>query len=167
MRGSSHSRSRSETRVPITVRKLRIMIIDPARYISWLCSERSKSGPVVGKPRTTATITDPDTMLGSNHPTVLMRGIQGHAHRILENQSDRVHALGPCRLHIFLRDLVQQIAPHDSDESGSSFGADDDHRNPQMGQQIGTFSQGPGGLLVAGGEQTAGGLCQNMSNLGT
>src|SRR3546814_73596 len=49
MRGSSIASSTSETKTPITTSTASNIRKAPARYMSWLCSERSNSGPFVGR----------------------------------------------------------------------------------------------------------------------
>ena len=68
IRGSSHANKTSETNVPIIVNRLNSKINAPARYISWVVSADNSIGPVVGKLSTVATIIDPETRVGSNHP---------------------------------------------------------------------------------------------------
>ena len=75
MRGSSQASRRSLSKVPITVSTDSIMMKLPARYMSWLISDCSSSGPVIGRLRTTAVIVAPDTRVGSTQPTVEMNGL--------------------------------------------------------------------------------------------
>src|SRR5262249_50047456 len=70
IRGSSQASKRSEKSVPTTVRTLSIRMKLPARYMSWDCSARRSSGPVVGRLSTTATIASPETISGKVQPTV-------------------------------------------------------------------------------------------------
>ena len=59
MRGSSQARSKSEINVPTMVRVLSRSTNAPARYMSWTCSARKKSGPAVCRLSTTEIITAP------------------------------------------------------------------------------------------------------------
>jgi hypothetical protein len=52
---------KSEIRVPITVNKPSSKMMLPARNMSWLMREVSRSGPTVGRLRTTDTMMLPDT----------------------------------------------------------------------------------------------------------
>jgi hypothetical protein len=52
-------------RVPRTVKELSSKKILPARYISWLISERIWIGPVVGKLKTMEIMVVPETSCGS------------------------------------------------------------------------------------------------------
>src|SRR3546814_8154537 len=68
MRGSSIASSTSETKTPITTSTASNIRKAPARYISWLCRERSSSGPLVGRSITMETRAEPDTMAGRIMP---------------------------------------------------------------------------------------------------
>ena len=74
MRGSMAASRMSEMNVPTTVRMERIRMNAPARNMSWLSSEFSSSGPVVGRLSTTATMGAPETMVVSCQPMVLTSG---------------------------------------------------------------------------------------------
>ena len=65
----------SEIKVPITVRMLNIMRNVAARNMSWFIKARSKSGPVVGRLKTTEMMVEPETKRGSAQPTVLTNGL--------------------------------------------------------------------------------------------
>ena len=75
MRGSSQANKISEIKVPINVRELNIRTKLPARYISWLSSARSSTGPVVGRFKTIAVIASPEIMVGNSQPIVLTNGL--------------------------------------------------------------------------------------------
>src|SRR5262245_58603664 len=65
MRGSIQTSRMSEIKVPITVITPSSSTIVPARNISCAISALSRSGPTVGRPRTSDTMMLPDTMYGS------------------------------------------------------------------------------------------------------
>src|SRR5262245_11067961 len=62
MRGSIQTSRMSEIKVPITVITPSSSTIVPARNMSWAISALSRSGPTVGRPRTSDTMMLPDTM---------------------------------------------------------------------------------------------------------
>ncbi|MNL77803.1 hypothetical protein D3C87_2040590 [compost metagenome] len=59
----------------MTVRTLSRRIMAPARYMSWVVSERSSMGPAVGRFITTETMTEPETRAGSSQPMVEISGL--------------------------------------------------------------------------------------------
>ena len=75
MRGSSTASRMSETSMPTTVSTARNIRNEPARYMSWLCSEESSIGPVVGSDITAETITEPETICGRRLPISEMKGL--------------------------------------------------------------------------------------------
>ena len=60
----------------MTVRMLKNIINDPARYMSWESNAVTNSGPVVGSPSTIAVMVDPDTIVGNVYPMVLIIGLR-------------------------------------------------------------------------------------------
>ena len=48
---------------------------EPARYMSWLISERNSIGPDVGRLSTTDTMISPETSAGRIQPSVEMSGL--------------------------------------------------------------------------------------------
>ena len=76
IRGSNHARMMSERRFPVSIKKLSIITILPARYISWDNKAPKRSGPVVGRFRTTEVIVAPEIVAGSNQPNPLITGFR-------------------------------------------------------------------------------------------
>src|ERR1700730_133110 len=76
MRGSIHTRTMSETSVPMTVITPSMSTIVPARNMSCEMSALSRSGPTVGSPSTSDTMMLPETMYGSVYPIVLANGLR-------------------------------------------------------------------------------------------
>ena len=65
----------SLTSEPNTVSMQMSRMKAPARYMSWLMSDCSSSGPAVGRLSTMATMMEPDTSLGSSQAMVEMKGL--------------------------------------------------------------------------------------------
>ncbi len=61
--------------MPTTVSTARNIRNEPARYMSWLCSEESSIGPVVGSDMTADTMTELETICGNRLPMSAMKGL--------------------------------------------------------------------------------------------
>ena len=87
----------SEISVPITVRKAKIMTMEPAKYMSWFSKARNSKGPVVGKPKTTAVITEPEIIPGRTQPIVLISGLRairtGYLSRLVQGATPLARAV--------------------------------------------------------------------------
>ena len=83
----------SEISVPMTVSTLMMRMIAPARYMSWLSSAFSSSGPVVGSDSTEETTTSPETSAGSVQPMVETNGLSATRNGYLTGSA----AIPACR----------------------------------------------------------------------
>ncbi len=75
MRGSIQINNISERKVPITVKKPKIIRMLAAKNMSSAINALKRSGPVVGKLRTIAVMVSPEKMAGSIQPMVLTIGL--------------------------------------------------------------------------------------------
>ncbi len=125
---------------------------EPARYMSWLISERRSIGPEVGRLSTTETMISPETRAGRIQPSVEMSGLSATRtgyFRISRNSEQALCARGD---HVGLEELVEQVRAQDADERGEAGGADDEHRQPEMREEVEELREARQGSSTMSGE---------------
>ena len=120
----------------------------PARNMSCDSSDRSSSGPTVGRLSTTEMMMLPETSERQQVADGAGERVERDAHRVFQDHpalrqapGARGHDVGPAQ-------LVEQVGAHDADELRGAGQRQDQHRHRQVLQQIPTFAQAPGRQLL-------------------
>ena len=156
-RGSSRVRRMSDMTTPITVRTPRSIRQLAATKVSWATMARRSSGPMVGRPRTMATMVEPETMSGSRWPAAEIERVEGDAEGVLEDQAALGDALGARGDDVLLLELVEELRAQDADGGGGAGEADDDHRHRHVQHQVAELGPAPGRVDELGREEAGGG----------
>ena len=110
-------------------------------------------GPTVGKFRTIAVMTLPETISGSSHPIVLAMGVERHPHGILENKLGFMQPLGAGRNHVLPAEFIEQRRAHRADQSCCRRGADNKDGQREMLEKVDEFGHTPRGANKVFGEE--------------
>ena len=120
----------------------------PARYMSCEISARSSSGPAVGRLSTMAVMVTPEMSSGSTQPIAETNGLSAMRTGYLRTSRRSGQALGLGGDDIGLVEFVGEVGAQDADQRGRAGRADDDDRDPQMGEEVEELGQGPGRVDV-------------------
>ena len=97
----------------------------------------------------------PEKSEGSVQPTTLMKGIEGYPRWVLDDDLEAARSPAARRLDVGLAELIQQVGAHDSCEARGAVGADDDHRHPEVLEEVYEFSEAPRSVNVLSRVETA------------
>ena len=86
---------------------------------------------------------------------VLMNGLRGDPHRVLEDGAQLRQPLGARRHDVGLAQLVEQVGAQDAHQLRGAGGAEDERRHPQVLAQVPEARQAPRRVQVFRGEQPA------------